>query len=55
MQPSKQRVVVPTNESWDDFFQSQGVDLGDRDQPVAQTGDKADADSNDGQAAKPNH
>jgi antitoxin VapB len=30
------RIVVPANASWDDFFESPGIDLGNRDQPRAQ-------------------
>jgi antitoxin VapB len=33
------RIIVPTDASWDDFFESPGIDLGDRDQPVAQIRD----------------
>jgi antitoxin VapB len=31
----KGRLVVPTNAVWDDFFDSPGIDLPVRDQPVA--------------------
>lgn len=30
------RIIVPTNASWDDFFDAPGIDLGDRDQPEVQ-------------------
>ncbi len=30
------RVIAPANASWDDFFDAPGVDLGERDQPVAE-------------------
>ncbi|GGF38107.1 antitoxin VapB [Aliidongia dinghuensis] len=30
------RVIVPANAVWDDFFDSPGIDLGDRDQPAVQ-------------------
>jgi antitoxin VapB len=30
------RVIVPADASWDDFFAAPGIDLGARDQPVAQ-------------------
>jgi len=30
------RIIVPADLSWDDFFDSPGVDLGPRDQPAAQ-------------------
>jgi antitoxin VapB len=30
------RVIVPTNAFWDDFFDSPGIDLGERDQPSSQ-------------------
>ena len=28
------RIIVPSNALWDDFFDSPGVDLGERDQPT---------------------
>jgi len=31
------RVIVPSNSVWDDFFDAPGFDLGERDQPAAQT------------------
>jgi antitoxin VapB len=31
------RVIVPADRRWDDFFDSPGIDLGERDQPEAQT------------------
>jgi antitoxin VapB len=30
------RVIVPANAAWDDFFDSPGIDLGDRSQPKLQ-------------------
>ena len=33
------RVIVPTDSLWDDFFAEPGIDLGERDQPAAQTRD----------------
>jgi antitoxin VapB len=30
------RVIVPANALWDDFFDRDGVDLGEREQPSAQ-------------------
>ena len=30
------RVIVPADVTWDDFFDSPGIDLGDRSQPDAQ-------------------
>jgi antitoxin VapB len=32
----RQRVIVPADAVWDDFFAAPGVDLGERDQPPAQ-------------------
>jgi antitoxin VapB len=31
------RVIVPAGAVWDDFFDSPGIDLGEREQPQAQT------------------
>ena len=31
------RVIVPAGAVWDDFFEGEGVDLGPREQPEAQT------------------
>jgi antitoxin VapB len=31
------RVIVPSNSSWDDFFDAPGFDLGEREQPATQT------------------
>jgi len=31
------RIVVPVDRLWDDFFDSPGIDLGDRDQPPVQS------------------
>jgi antitoxin VapB len=30
------RVIAPADRRWDDFFESPGIDLGERDQPEAQ-------------------
>lgn len=30
------RVIVPADRTWDDFFAAPGVDLGDREQPAGQ-------------------
>ena len=30
------RVIVPAGKTWDDFFDAPGIDLGERDQPMAQ-------------------
>lgn len=32
----RSRMISPSNALWDDFFDSPGVDLGERSQPVAQ-------------------
>jgi antitoxin VapB len=37
LREGRRRIIVPSNISWDDFFAEPGVDLGDRDQPEAQT------------------
>lgn len=31
------RIIVPANAVWDDFFDSPGIDLPDRDQPAPQS------------------
>jgi antitoxin VapB len=36
LRDGNRRVIVPANAVWDDFFDAPGIDLGDRDQPVAQ-------------------
>ncbi|HEY5206668.1 MAG TPA: type II toxin-antitoxin system VapB family antitoxin [Roseiarcus sp.] len=36
VQEGARRVIVPSNAVWDDFFDSPGVDLPSRDQPVLQ-------------------
>ena len=33
------RIIVPADSVWDDFFDSPCIDLGERDQPPAQTRD----------------
>jgi antitoxin VapB len=30
------RIIVPTEATWDDFFGSPGIDIGDREQPPVQ-------------------
>lgn len=30
------RIIVPANSIWDDFFSAPGIDLGERNQPLAQ-------------------
>jgi len=34
------RVIVPADATWDDFFDSPGIDIGERDQPPPQERDK---------------
>ncbi len=36
LRQGKRRIIVPANSVWDDFFDSPGVDLPERDQPEAQ-------------------
>jgi antitoxin VapB len=36
LREGKRRVIVPASAVWDDFFDASGIDLGPRDQPVAQ-------------------
>ncbi len=36
LQDGPRRIIVPVNASWDDFFEAEGVDLGDLQQPEAQ-------------------
>lgn len=36
LRDGKCRVVVPSDSTWDDFFDASGFDLGDRDQPSTQ-------------------
>lgn len=31
------RIIVPANAAWDDFFDSPGIELGEREQPKAET------------------
>jgi antitoxin VapB len=33
------RVIVPADAGWDDYFDPPGIDLGERDQPIAQVRD----------------
>jgi antitoxin VapB len=37
LRDGKRRVIVPSDAVWDDFFDSPGVDLGERDEPPLQT------------------
>jgi antitoxin VapB len=37
LREGKKRVIVPASALWDDFFDAPGVDLGEREQPEAQT------------------
>lgn len=37
LREGRRRVIVPSDSIWDDFFASPGIDLGERDQPPAQT------------------
>ncbi len=39
LREGRRRVIVPTEAVWDDFFDAAGVDLGLREQPVAQARD----------------
>lgn len=36
LRDGNRRIIVPADTSWDDFFDEQGVNLGDREQPEAQ-------------------
>jgi len=36
LRDGKRRVIVPSDATWDDFFEGPGVDLGERDQPSPQ-------------------
>ena len=36
LRDGNRRIVVPANAAWDDFFDSPGIDIGEREQPVAQ-------------------
>jgi antitoxin VapB len=36
LRDGKRRVIVPSDAVWDDFFDSPGIDLGERDQPLPQ-------------------
>ena len=37
LREGRRRVIVPAGAVWDDFFEGEGVDLGPREQPEAQT------------------
>ena len=39
LREGKRRVIVPSDAVWDDFFDSPGIDLGEREQPAAQKRD----------------
>lgn len=39
LREGRRRVIVPANAVWDDFFETPGVDLGERVQPQAQERD----------------
>ena len=36
LRDGQRRVIVPANSSWDDFFDSPGIDFPDREQPEAE-------------------
>jgi antitoxin VapB len=36
LRDGERRVIVPADRRWDDFFDSPGIDIGERDQPDAQ-------------------
>ncbi len=36
LRDGKRRVIVPAGAVWDDFFDAPGIELGPRDQPLAQ-------------------
>lgn len=37
LREGKRRVIVPSGAAWDDFFDAPGIDLGEREQPDAQS------------------
>ena len=37
LKDGRRRVIVPADSSWDDFFDAPGIELGDREQPEAQS------------------
>jgi antitoxin VapB len=37
LRDGKRRLIVPSDALWDDFFDAPGVDLGEREQPMAQS------------------
>jgi len=39
LREGKRRIIVPADAVWDDFFDAPGLDLGEREQPAAQTRD----------------
>ncbi|MBV9811185.1 MAG: AbrB/MazE/SpoVT family DNA-binding domain-containing protein [Acetobacteraceae bacterium] len=39
LQDGPRRIIVPSDAAWDDFFEGEGVDLGDRQQPEVQQRD----------------
>ncbi len=36
LRDGNRRIIIPANRAWDDFFDAPGIDLGERDQGVAQ-------------------
>jgi virulence-associated protein VagC len=36
LRDSARRIVVPADSVWDDFFESPGIDIGEREQPPVQ-------------------
>lgn len=39
LREGRRRVIIPSDGSWDDFFETPGIDLGERNQPPAQERD----------------
>lgn len=37
LREGNRRIIVPADASWDDFFDAPGIDLGESEQPAAQT------------------
>lgn len=40
LRDGKRRIISPSDAAWDDFFESHGIDLGERDQPADQARDR---------------
>jgi antitoxin VapB len=40
LREGKRRIIVPTEALWDEFFDTPGVDLGERSQPMEQIRDR---------------